>query len=153
MEEVGAVKGSAGFGIALLLIAVAAGLLFDSGSVQRIAYDDGHAVLPAAVPLGQSRPVTASLTIRLVRGERFASFDDLVGDQQAAGYVKIDAFGDNWPATVTEIATDRDEIKFIRQDGTQHHFTKFDGYEMKMVRLRAGNKESILVFRSLNKRS
>jgi hypothetical protein len=103
MEEVGAVKGSAGFGIALLLIAVAAGLLFDSGSVQRIAYDDGHAVLPAAVSLGQSRPVTASLTIRLVRGERFASFDDLVGDQQAAGYVKIDAFGDNWPATVTEM--------------------------------------------------
>jgi hypothetical protein len=153
VAEVGAVKRVAGFGIALLLVAVAAGLLFHSGSVQRIVYDDRHVVRPVAVPLEQSRPVTASLTSRLVRGERFASFDDLVGDQQAAGYVKIGAFGNNWPATVSEVVTDRDEIKFVRQDGTQRHYTKFDGYGMKMVRLMAGNKETILVFHSLNKKS
>jgi hypothetical protein len=143
---------------ALLLVAAVVGLLLESGSVQHVESDAVHGGRPDTLALQrqpyaeQSRPVTSSQASRLAVGERFASFDELVGDQQAAGYVKVGAFGKFWPATVSEITTDRDEIKFIRQDGTPHHYTKFDGYDMKMVRLMAGDKETIVVFRSLKKR-
>ena len=144
--------------IALLLLAAAIGLLLESGSVQHIESDAVHGGRPDTLALQrepyaeQSRPVTASQASRLAVGERFASFDELVGDQQAAGFIKIGTFGNAWPATVTEIATDRDEIKFIRQDGTPHHYTGFAGYDMKMVRLMAGNKETLVVFRGRDKR-
>jgi hypothetical protein len=144
--------------ISVLLVAAAVGLLLESGSVQHIDSDAVHGGRPDTLALQRqpyaepSRPVTSSQASRLAVGERFASFDELVGDQQVAGYVKVGTFGKFWPATVTEIATDRDEIKFIRQGGTPHHYTKFDGYDMKMVRLMAGDKETIVVFRSLKKR-
>ena len=34
----------------------------------------------------------------------------------------------------------------VRQYGTAHYYNKFDGYEMKMVRLTAGNRETVMVF-------
>lgn len=73
-------------------------------------------------------------------------------DQQAAGFLRTGYFGQYWPARVAEIATDNDAISFVRQNGTRHNYTKFDGYRMKMVRLRSGDRETIVVFRSQSKR-
>jgi hypothetical protein len=144
--------------ILVIITAVAVGVLLDAGSVKRIDYD--------SVPRGRSetkaierepygtpaQPMTTSPASRLAVGARFVSIDDLVNDQLAAGYVKIGTFGNYWPATVTEIDKGRDEINFVRQDGTSHHYNKFDGYDMKMIRLMAGNQETVAVFRSQQKR-
>jgi len=87
----------------------------------------------------------------LAVGQRYNSLDQLVADQRAAGFVRVGYFGKHWPAKATEVATDQDEIKFVRQGGTPHHYTRFSGYEMKMVRLMAGKQETIVVFRSVKK--
>jgi len=144
--------------ILLIIAAVAVGVLYDAGSVKRIGYDSVPGGRPDTKAIERepyvtpSRPMTASLASRLTVGARFSSFEDLVNDQLAAGYVKVGSFGNHWPATVTEIAKDKDEITFVRQDGTKHHYNKFGGYDMKMVRLVANNQETIVVFRSNEKR-
>lgn len=138
-------------------MAVAVGILFDAGSVNRIDYDSVPGGQPDTKAIErepyseQSRPMTAYMASRLAVGERFAALGDLLSDQQSAGYVKVGTFGNHWPATVTEIDQDKNGIKFVRQDGTSHRYSKFDGYEMKMVRLMAGNLETIVVFRSQQK--
>ena len=143
--------------IFVILAAVIAGVILDAGSVKRIETDsvpggraDTKAIdrEPYVTP---SKQITNSLASRLTVGTRFASIEDLVNDQLAAGYVKVGSFGNRWPATVTEIDKDKNEIKFILQDGTPHRYDKFNGYDMKMVRLMAGNQETVVVFRSRQK--
>jgi hypothetical protein len=144
--------------ILVIVAAVVVGVLLDAGSVKRIDYDSvpgGRSETKAIErePYGTpSQPMTVGLASRLAVGARFASIQELVNDQLAAGYVKIGTFGDNWPATVTEIDKEKDEIKFVRQDGARHHYTKFDGYDLKLIRLMAGNQETIVVFRTQYKR-
>jgi hypothetical protein len=77
----------------------------------------------------------------------------MVADLDIAGFVRTGYFGKYWPATVAEIAADIGEIRFVRQDGTRHTYRKFDGYDMRMIRLRAGDKETIVVLRSKIKMS
>lgn len=85
-------------------------------------------------------------------GERYASLEELVADQRAAGYLRTGYFGNHWPALVIEIQTDDDGIRFIRRDGTPHNYTGFEGYLMKVVHLRGpGEQETIVVFRSADK--
>lgn len=135
----------------LLLIALVVALYSGLGSVKTLDLDTRYDA-PVA-PSTQPAPGAGSrIASRLAVGVRYRTLEELLADQQAAGFVRTGYFGKFWPATVTEIATDRNEIKFVRQNGTQHHYTKFDGYEMKMVRLMAGNRETIVVFRSANKR-
>ncbi len=139
-----------------LLLAFAVALFFEFGSVETLDLDSGHSP-PALSGSQQMKPsprrqVAPKSKSHLAVGERYASLNELVADQEAAGFVRTGYFGKFWPATVAEIATDRDGISFVRQNGTKHNYTKFDGYNMKMVRLRAGNKETIVVFRSLSKR-
>ena len=106
-----------------------------------------------AKPVAQrAKPLSRKVVSRLTVGDRYASLKELVADQDAAGFVRIGYFGKFWPARVAEIATDRDGISFVRQNGTMHNYTKFNGYGMKMVRLKAGAKETIVVFRSKSKR-
>jgi hypothetical protein len=105
-------------------------------------------------PVASTQPYQPSSTemsqdgSRLAVGQRFQSLDELVNNQLTAGYVRTGYFGKQWPATVTEVATDIHKISFVRQDGTKHTYRKFDGYKMKMVRLKSGEKETIVVFRS-----
>lgn len=89
---------------------------------------------------------------RLAIGEQYASLKELEEDQQIAGFIRTGYFGKFWPARVSEVATDNDGISFVRQNGTRHNYSKFDGYQMKMIRLRTGNKETIVVFRSESKK-
>ena len=146
-----------------LVIALIVALYFDSSSVEKVdldsSYNEPVAVAPiqprtaSRPPLNRepqaSAPVTKS---RLAIGERYNSLKDLEADLRAQGFIRTGYFGKFWPASVADIATGRNEIKFVRQNGTPHHYKGFDGYNMKMVRLWRGNKETIVVFRSEEKR-
>ena len=136
----------------LLLLALVA-VYFESGSVKKIDMDSGYST-PMSEPqsMPSSNKNTAKGESRLTVGERYDSLDELVIDQRAAGYLKIGYFGKNWPATVAEIKNDNDRIAFVKRDGTKHNYTGFDGYRMKAVRLNAGERETIVVFRSEKKR-
>jgi hypothetical protein len=146
-----------------LVIALIVALYFDSSSVEKIDLDVSYSESVAVAPIQPrtasrpqstreskaSTPVTKS---RLARGERYNSLKDLEADLRAQGFVRTGYFGKFWPASVADIATGRNEIKFVRQNGTPHHYKGFDGYNMKMVRLWRGRKETIVVFRSVEKR-
>lgn len=146
-----------------LVIALIVALYFDSSSVEKVdldsSYNEPVAVAPiqprtaSRPPLTRepqaSAPVTKS---RLAIGERYNSLKDLEADLRAQGFIRTGYFGKFWPASVAEIASGRNEIKFVRQNRTPHHYKGFDGYNMKMVRLWRGNKETIVVFRSEEKR-
>jgi hypothetical protein len=146
-----------------LVIALIVALYFDSSSVEKIDLDTSYSESEAVAPIQPRRasrppltrksqastPVTKS---RLARGERYNSLKDLEADLRAQGFVRIGYFGKFWPASVADIATGRNEIKFVRQDRTPHHYRGFDGFNLKMVRLWRGKKETIVVFRSEEKR-
>ncbi len=143
--------------VPLLLLVLVIAMYFELRSVETVdlqtdryepAITEPHPV--RQMPLQQVMPESKS---RLSIGERYVSLDELVDDQKAAGFLRTGYFGDHWPAKVTEIQTDNDGIRFIRKDGTPHHYKGFDGYRMKVVRLSdAGEKETIVVFRSVDKR-
>lgn len=140
----------------LLLIALVVAVYFEFGTVQTMEHDSVYTgpdivVNPPQHSATRQRQAPRAVS-RLAVGARFASLDELEADQQAAGYLRTGYFGKHWPARVTEVAADRDGISFLRQNGTRHNYTKFDGYSMKMVRLLAGSHETIVVFRSAEKR-
>jgi len=148
----------------VIVIALIAAIYFDSISVERVTLDSSYSESVAVAPIQRqttSRPpltrdpqASAAVTrSRLAIGERYNTLEELELDLQAAGFVRTGTFGEFWPASVADIATGRDEIKFVRQDGTPQHYKEFAGYDMKMVRLWSGNKETIVVFRSEEKRS
>ena len=133
-----------------LLIALVAAILFDSSSIEKVDMDTNRKEPDATTPrpYQPSSKEVSQGDSHLAVGQRFQSLDELVNNQLTAGYVRTGYFGKQWPATVTEVATDRHKISFVRQDGTKHTYRKFDGYRMKMVRLKSGEKETIVVFRS-----
>jgi len=142
--------------VPLLLLVLIIALYFDLRSVETIDpqvgrhEQSGTESQPVRQPLQQVVPRGES---RLAVGERYASLEDLVADQQAAGYIRTGYFGKHWPATVIEIQTDDDGIRFVRRNGTSHNYTGFNGYHMKVVHLSGpGEQETIVVFRSANKR-
>jgi hypothetical protein len=146
-----------------LVIALIVALYFDSKSVEMVPLDASYSE-PVATSPGQRQTVSRpSLTLnpqapatvmksRLAIGERYTSLKELDQDQTAAGYVRIGNFGEFWPASVAEVATDRDNIVFVRQNGAQQNYKGFAGYNIKMIRLWRGNKETIVIYRSENKR-
>jgi len=141
--------------VPFLVIALSFALYFEFSSVEKVTLDPVYDDRPESPPLRQPQPARQAApkgTSRLAMGQRYNSLEQLVADQRAAGFVRIGYFGEHWPATVTEIATDQDEIKFVRQGGTPHHYTRFSGYDMKMVRLMAGKQETIVVFRGTLKK-
>lgn len=139
--------------VPFLVIALSFVLYSEFSSVERLTLDPVYVDRQASQPLTPpARQVAPQVVSRLAVGQRYNSLDQLVADQRAADFVRVGYFGKHWPAKVTEIATDQDEIKFVRQGGTPHHYKKFNGYEMKMVRLMAGKQETIVVFRSVKKK-
>jgi|GEM_PF-2858262 len=144
--------------VPFLVIALSFALYSEFSSVERLTLDPVYGERQPSQPLRPPqatrqpvRQVAPKVVNRLAVGQRYNSLDQLVADQRAAGFVRVGYFGKHWPAKVTEIATDQDEIKFVRQSGTPHHYTRFSGYEMKMVRLMAAKQETIVVFRSVKK--
>jgi hypothetical protein len=137
----------------VLLVMMVVAIYFEFTSVQTIEYD-----IPADPSLVQSRelkqgPRQKVTTVEpLMIGDRFRSLKELVAHQQSAGFVRVGLFGAVWPAKVAEVQIEQDRISFVRGDGTRHNYNRFDGYTMKMVRLKQDGQETIVVFRSENKR-
>ena len=142
--------------VPLLLLALVIALFFDSPSVVTIDPEEGRDAPAVSEPQPiqqQSQRIEPRVESRLAVGEPYASLEELVADQQAAGYLRTGYFGKHWPATVTEIHTDHDGISFVRKSGTRHSYTGFGGYRMKVVHLSGpGEQETIVVFRSEGKR-
>ena len=143
----------------LLLALVLAGYL-ELRSVETVEIDAAGRMSGAREAVSEPRPVPQKAVpepppvaiSRLGVGARYASLQELDEDQKAAGFVRIGYFGKQWPARVAEVASERDELSFVRQDGTRHTYQKFEGYALKMGRLEEGDKETIVVFRSGGKR-
>lgn len=138
----------------LLALVVAAYLEFSTDTTVQFVTDGG-------VPLEIEREASErswpqaeqdSRDTRLIVGEQYRSLAELVTRQQVNGYVRVGLFGNHWPARVVEIVSDRDGIRFMHSNGTPHTYSKFDGYDMQMVRLKQGSKETMVVFRSQLKR-
>ena len=143
-----------------LLVAFAAALYLEYGSVE--SFDPQIEKRPARIAVPQTRSLSPSnqsvqktITNRLnslAVGELYGSLEELVADQEDEGFVKIGYFGKSWPAKVVEIQLDDDAVSFVRKNGVKHNYTNFDGYRMKMVRLISDGRETIVVFRSRQKR-
>lgn len=83
----------------------------------------------------------------------FNSYAEFIESQQSQGFVFLGRFDDRWPAEIIEERTAMNEISFRRGDGTKHTYPKYDGYELKVVRLRTDqNTEAVVVLRSKEKR-
>ena len=85
-------------------------------------------------------------------GKPYGGLEDLKKDHQAKGYVFIGRFGNSWPAEIVEVTIQMDEISFELNDGQKHNYKGFDGYEIVLLRLRANNKENVVIFRSIKKK-
>ena len=138
----------------LLAVALVVALLYDDSSVEKVNLDSSIRTPVASSPAKTETSTRSAFSRedKLTVGQRFNALDELVKNQLEEGFVRTGYFGKHWPATVTEIATGRHRISFVRQNGTRHNYNKFDGYDMKMVRLKAGVNETIVVFRSQHKR-
>lgn len=75
-----------------------------------------------------------------------ADFDQT---QQAEGWVSLGKFGNNWPARTEETVTNYGGIEFNRADGTPHQYSGFEGYDLKVIKLRGPEgQELVRVLRS-----
>ena len=85
-------------------------------------------------------------------GKTYQNLSELESAQDKMGFVRTGKFGNNWPAKVIEVKKAMNEIDFLR-NGRTHRYRKFDGYELKVIRLvTEENKETIIVFKSKNKK-
>ncbi len=79
----------------------------------------------------------------------FASEAEFLAAQEKQGFVKIGRFDASWPAEYVCELEGEDQISFNRQDGTPHNYHGFEGYRLKVVRLRdAHGREPMSVLRS-----
>ena len=79
----------------------------------------------------------------------FANEAEFLAHQERRGFVKIGQFDASWPAEYVSELIGEDEIAFARRDGTPHRYSGFDGYRLKVVRLRdAQGREPLFVLRS-----
>ena len=146
----------------LLLLFLVVSLYFEFGSVEtvdldRFSQDSVRDQSRPQIDSVQEAKTTAPKFDTLVSGDNltgilFDSLEALVDHQSEAGFVKVGTFEGGWPARVIEVQSDRDQISFVRQNGTRHTYQKFDGYDMRMIRLKKGERETLIIFRSRNKR-
>jgi len=70
-------------------------------------------------------------------------------EQKIEGFVPIGHFGKSWPASIVEVKEEDARIKFKRDNGQPHIYQGFDGYRLKMIRLRhRSGAEVVVVYRS-----
>lgn len=101
----------------------------------------------------QQAPITGSMNTSGVSvGARYQTLTEIDNAQRLAGFVRVGLFGNHWPARIVEVHGEDDGIRFVRGNGTAHTYTKYEGYHMQMVRLRQGDNETLLVYRSMAKR-
>ena len=82
-------------------------------------------------------------------GRSFDSRADYLAYQKEEGYVFLGRFGDAWPAKIVSVVRQLGSIEFQLANGTHHTYPGYDGYELKLVRLRGqGGEEIVMVLRS-----
>jgi hypothetical protein len=85
----------------------------------------------------------------LASSPAYASRDEFLKSDKAERYVLVGRFDENWPAAFVDEKVAIDGISFVRQDGTPHEYNGFDGYRLKVVRLRdEAGREPMIVLRS-----
>lgn len=80
-------------------------------------------------------------------GKKFAKEKQLVKFQENLGFVPLGKFNVRFPATIASVETAKNEITFEFKN-TQHNYPDFNGYELKVVRLKTKRDEGVYVFRS-----
>jgi hypothetical protein len=82
--------------------------------------------------------IVASLFwLRARNATEYASLSALNAAQKNEGYVPIGRFGKSWPAIVVEKREQDDRIEFKRSNGQSHIYQGFEGYRLKVIRLRS----------------
>jgi hypothetical protein len=85
----------------------------------------------------------------LASSPAYASRADFLQAQRADRYVLVGRFDESWPAAFVDEKVAEDGISFVRQDGTPHEYNGYDGYRLKVVRLRDdAGREPMIVLRS-----
>ena len=84
--------------------------------------------------------------------EQFANLAELTSHQKEKGYVMIGHFGDAWPAEVVTQNQYRDCVNVILANSEAYRFDDFDGYKLRVIKLKGErNAEIVVVFRSQEK--
>ncbi|HEX9878909.1 MAG TPA: hypothetical protein VGB25_01800 [Candidatus Binatia bacterium] len=98
---------------------------------------------------GEPAPARASAAV----GKSYRGLEELKKDQESNGYVFLGDFGDSWPAEIKEVQSAMNGISFEIHDGVRQVYSGYDGYEVVLLRLRAGDdREDFVIFRSMEKK-
>ncbi|MCB1182896.1 hypothetical protein KDM41_05645 [bacterium] len=93
--------------------------------------------------------VAAAIGFGIGRPPRYATEADFVRAVTTDGWQVIGRFGEAWPARVAETSDGYGTITFAGPDGMRQTYQGYEGYELRVVRLRAGDgTESVRVLRS-----
>lgn len=85
-------------------------------------------------------------------GRSFDREADLLQFQTEAGYVFLGKFGVKFPAAVSSVQRSNHSIEFQLPDGTKHSYNGYEGYGLKVVKLKCDSGgESVFVFRTAEK--
>ena len=85
-------------------------------------------------------------------GRSFDREADLLQFQNETGFVFLGKFGVKFPATVSSVQRSNHSIEFHLQDGTKHSYNGYEGYGLKVVKLKCvSGGESVFVFRTAEK--
>jgi len=84
--------------------------------------------------------------------QRFANLAELTSHQKKKGYVMIEHFGDGWPAQVVTERQYHDKVTIILANSEAYDFDDFDGYRLRVIKLKGQhNAEIVVVCRSQEK--
>lgn len=87
--------------------------------------------------------------LKALNSNEFSSLSALNAQQQSEGFVPVGRFGESWPANIIEVREHDDSIKFKRSNGQPHIYQGFEGYRLRMIRLKSkSGEEVIVVYRS-----
>lgn len=89
------------------------------------------------------------LWIQHFLSDEYANLAALNAHQKIEGFVPVGRFGESWPASVVEILEADDRIEFERSNGQPHIYQGFEGFRLRMIRLKSrSGSEVIVVYRS-----
>jgi len=84
--------------------------------------------------------------------DHFASLAELTAYEKGEGYVMVDHLGGGWPAVLQTERLFHDKVEVILANGEVHDYDDFQGYKLKVVKLKGeGNAEIVVVYRSEKK--